>query len=341
MISVLGADVGGTKIAIGPVDRAGAQLAPPIVDLSRTEDTEEFVAGLEAALRRAMTEFERFAPGAVGLACAGTVDRDRGVVVTSPNLPLEDVPLAARLQQALEIPVVLENDANAALLGESIAGAAVGLRHVVMLTLGTGIGGALLLDGRLYRGACGGAGELGHTVVQMGGIPCRCGMKGCLEMYASGPALARYASARVRDPERDPGDVMLSLREQGQLTGGAVARLAREGHRGAVESVRQLADWLGIGLANLTNVFNPEMIIVGGGVGELGELLLFHARQYAKTNAMVPGRDQVQVVSAKLGNKAGLVGAGLAAWEAVSVSEGGAPGASAEPSAGAAGPGAG
>lgn len=309
--------MGGTKIAVGPVDPAGAQLAPPIVDLSRTEDSEAFLSGLEATLRRALTTFERFSPGAVGLACAGTVDTDRGVVVTSPNLPLDEVPLAALLQEALGIPVILENDANAALFGESVAGAAVGLRHVVMLTLGTGIGGALLLDGRLYHGAGGAAGELGHVVVQMGGLPCKCGMKGCFEMYASGLALARYAGSRVRDPERDPGGALLRLREQGQLSGGAVARLAREGHRGALESVRQLADWLGIGLANLTNTFNPEMIVVGGGVGELGELLLYHAREYVKCNAMVPGRDQVQVVSAKLGNRAGLVGAGLAAWEAL------------------------
>ena len=317
MLSVLGADVGGTKIAVGPVDPVGAQLAPPIVDLSRTEDTESFLAGLETTLRRAMTQFADFAPGAVGLACAGTVDSDRGVVVTSPNLPLREVPLAPPLREAFGVPVVLENDANAALLGESVAGAAQGLRHVIMLTLGTGVGGALLLDGRLYRGAGGAAGEFGHTVVQMGGLPCRCGMKGCLEMYASGPALARYASARVRDPERDPGNALLHLREQGLLSGGAVARLAREGHRGAVEAVQQLAEWLGVGLANLTNIFNPEMIVVGGGVGELGELLLRYAREHLMKNAMPPGKDQVRLAAAELGNKAGLVGAGLAAWELV------------------------
>ncbi|NLO26694.1 MAG: ROK family protein [Actinobacteria bacterium] len=317
MPSVLGADVGGTKIAVGPVDPFGTQLAPPIVDPSRTEDTESFLTGLETTLRRAMAQFADYAPRAVGLACAGTVDSDRGVVVTSPNLPLREVSLAAPLRETFGIPVILENDANAALLGESVAGVAQGLRHVIMLTLGTGVGGALLLDGRLYRGVGGAAGELGHTVVQMGGLPCRCGMKGCLEMYASGPALARYAGARVRDPERDPGDVLLHLREQGMLSGGAVARLAREGHRGAIEAVQQLAEWLGIGLANLTNTFNPEMIVVGGGVGELGELLLHYARKHLLKNAMAPGKDQVRVTAAELGNKAGLVGAGLAAWDLV------------------------
>ena len=157
---------------------------------------------------------------------------------------------------------------------------------------------------------------MGHTVVQMEGLLCRCGNHGCLEMYASGPALVRYAAAQIgRDQERDPGDALLTLRERSRLTGGAVSRLAREGHPGAMEAVRELADWLGVGLVNITNTFDPEMIVVGGGVGELGELLLSPAREHVRKNAMAPGRDRVQVASAKLGNKAGLVGAALVAWE--------------------------
>jgi glucokinase len=317
MISVLGVDVGGTKVVAGPVDREGTQLAPSIVALTQTSDVDSFLSGLEATLRRALAEFDRFAPGAIGLACAGTVDNGRGEVVTSPNLPLVDIPLAPMLQVALGMPVVLENDGNAAVLAEAVAGAAVGLRHVVMLTLGTGVGSGLFLDGKLYRGTDGGAGELGHTVVQMGGLPCRCGNRGCLEMYASGPALARYASARARDLERDPNGTLIALRERGELNGGVVARMAREGHPGAVEAVRQLSDWLGIGLVNITNTFDPEMIVIGGGVGELGELLLHPARDFLQKNAMPPGRDHVKVASAKLGNKAGMVGGGLAAWEAL------------------------
>ena len=317
MISVLGVDVGGTKIAVGPVDRAGTQLAPPVVALSQTSDEESFLLGLEAVLRRALKEFERFEPGAIGLACAGTVDRARREVVSSPNLPLVSVALGPTLQEALGMPVVLENDGNAAVLGEALAGAAAGLRNVVLLTLGTGVGGGLFIDGKLYRGAHGGAGELGHTVVQMGGIPCRCGNRGCLEMYASGPALARYASSRARDPERDPNGTLIALRERGELNGGVVSKLAREGHPGAIEAVKQLADWLGIGLVNIANTFDPDMIVVGGGVGELGELLLRPAREFLRRTAMPPGSEEVQVAAAKLGNRAGLVGAALATWEVV------------------------
>ncbi len=315
--SVLGVDVGGTKVAAAPVDRTGAMLGEPLVEPSETSSTEAFVSALEATLLRALAEFKEFAPLAVGLACAGTVDAAQGVVNTSPNLPLVEVPLARLLTEGLGVTVVLENDAKAAVWAESVTGVAAGLRHVVLLTLGTGVGGGLLLDGRVYRGAGGGAGELGHIVVQAGGLPCGCGGRGCLEMYASGRALVRYASTRVRDPELDPEGALLALREAGQLTGGAVARLALQGHPGALEAVEQLAGWLGIGLVNVSNALNPEMIVVGGGVGELGELLLGPAREFLRRNAMAPGKDQARVVSAKLGNQAGLVGAGLAAWEAL------------------------
>lgn len=304
-------------MAAGPVDRTGVQLAPPLVEGSRTDDASGFLSALGSTLRQALAEFERFQPRAIGLACAGTVDGERGVVVDSPNLPLENVPLASYLQDALEVPVVLENDANAALLGEAVCGAAAGLRQVVMLTLGTGIGGGLLLDGRLYRGVGGGAGELGHTIVQAGGLPCRCGSRGCLEMYAAGPALARYAAGRAGDPGLDPAGPLLALYDAGRLTGGTVARLARKGHPGALLAVEELAGWLGVGLVNLVNTFNPEMIVVGGGVGELGELLLAPARAFLEANAMAPGRDQVRVVTAKLGNRAGLVGGALAAWRRI------------------------
>jgi glucokinase len=316
MLSVLGVDLGGTKIAVGPVDREGVQLASPITALTQSTDATSLLAGLGSTLRRALSEFECFAPGAVGLACAGTVDGERGEVITSPHLPLRDAPLAAMLQVAVGVPVVIENDGNAAVLGEVAAGAAIGLRHVVMLTLGTGVGSGLFLDGRLYRGANGAAGEIGHMVVQAGGLACRCGQRGCLEMYASGPALARYAGARARDPERDPDGALLALRETGELHGAAVTHLAREGHPGALEAVKQLADWLGIGMANITNTFDPEMIVVGGGVSDLGEMLLGPARESVRKNAMPPGHDRVRIEVAKLGNRAGLVGGALVAWQA-------------------------
>lgn len=314
MTSVLGVDVGGTKIAAAPIGRKGEQLAPTFLESTRGESREAFLAGIETALRHALAEFASFEPVAVGLACAGTIDSERGMVIDSPNLPLEEEPLAPRLEQALGIRVVLENDVNAAVEAEASVGVAAGLRDVVMITLGTGVGGGLWLDGHVYRGANGGAAELGHMVVRAGGLPCACGSHGCLEAYASGRALVRYAAARAGDPEKDPAGELTALQEQGKLTGGAVTRLAQAGDKAALEAVQELGRWLGVGLSNLTNAFDPEMIVVGGGVGDLGELLLVPAREVLRKLALAPGRDKVRVESASLGNRAGLTGGGLSAW---------------------------
>jgi glucokinase len=315
MTSVLGIDVGGTKVAMGPVDRDGKELAPTLVEPTRTEDQASFLAGLEESLRRALTVFARFEPRAFGLACAGTIDSERGVVVASPNLPLEDAPLSFALEEALGLPVVLENDVNAAVRAEATIGAAAGLRDVVMLTLGTGVGGGLWLGGRVYRGANGGAAELGHVIVRAGGLPCPCGSRGCLEVYTSGRALVRYAAARTGDAKADPSGELTALQEQGRLTGGAVSRLAMAGDKAALDAVSELARWLGVGLVNMTNAFDPEMIVVGGGVGVLGELLLTPARELVRKLAIPPGRDSVRIAGARLGNRAGLVGGALTAWQ--------------------------
>ena len=317
MAAVLGVDVGGTKIAVAPVDGAGHELAPVLVEPSRTEDQAAFQTGIESTLKHALAEFAAFEPRAFGLACAGTVDSKRGVVVASPNLPLQNVPLAAALEKALGLPVVLENDVNAAVRAEAMVGVAAGLRHVVMVALGTGVGGGLWMDGRVYRGANGGAGELGHMIVRAGGLPCPCGSHGCLEMYASGRALVRYAAARAGDPEADPSGELAALQEQGRLTGGAVTRLATAGDKAALDAVHELARWLGAGLVSVTNTFDPEMIVIGGGVSDLGELLLVPAREVVRKLAMRPGRDSVRIEAARLGNHAGLVGGALTAWRAL------------------------
>ncbi len=313
-MAMLGVDAGGTKVTVGPVDARGRMLAEPITEPSETRDVASFVEGLISTLKRGEAEFG-IPLGGVGMACAGTVDPVQGIVVTSPNLPLERVPLREILEQALDMRVVLENDANAAVLAEVTAGVAAGLRHVVMLTLGTGVGGGMYLGGRLYRGVGGGAAELGHTIVLVDGELCHCGSRGCLEMYASGNALARAGMRRAASADLDPQSVLAELRSRGELDGAQVARLAQEGYPGAVAAVDEVARWLGMGLVNLTNTFNPEMIVVGGGVSALGELLLRPARELVRELALSPNKDQVRVAAAALGNSAGLVGGGLVAWE--------------------------
>ncbi len=315
--SVLGVDVGGTKVAVTPVDRDGTMLAPKLVEASVTASAESFLQGLEETLRRALGEFEQFAPAGIGLACAGTVDRERGVMVKAPNLPLTETPVAGPLAEALRMPVILENDAKAAIWGEHKAGAARGCRNAVLLILGTGVGGGLLLDGKVYRGAHGAAGELGHLVVKPGGLLCGCGGRGHLEPYASGPALVRYASERAGDAVLDPTGELAALVQKGEMTGRDVSELASGGHPGALEAVGELAGWVGVGLVSIADAFDPEVIVVGGGVSALGDMLLRPAEEYLRQNAIAPARDEVRIELAKFGNDAGIVGAGLVAWEAL------------------------
>lgn len=323
MSVMLGVDVGGTKMAFGLVRRDGSLVGEPWEEPTRTESSDAFVGGLVAAVRGGLDRGDEQVAG-VGLGCAGTVDWGRGAVIESPNLPIADLPLAGLVSDSVGVPVVLDNDANVATWAEVRAGCARGLRHVVMLTLGTGVGGGLVLDGRLYRGATGCAGELGHTIVMAEGDLCACGRRGCLERYASGTALERFATEiaqatdRAERPDRsavDYGRELLRLHRDGELNGETVGRLAQAGDPAALDAVRRVARWLGLGLANLANIFNPEMIVVGGGLSSLGDLLLEPARAILQEMAIAPNKDVARVAKAELGTNAGVVGAALVAWE--------------------------
>jgi glucokinase len=327
MAVMLGVDIGGTKMAVAPVDEAGRIVGVPLVRPSRTESTEHFLDGLVQVVRDALaaSAAARLDVVGVGLGCAGMVDWTRGIVVASPHLPLHDTPVRSRVATAIGLPTTLDNDANVAALAETRVGAAKGLRHVVMLTLGTGVGGGLVLGGRVYRGATGAAAELGHMRVASDGEPCNCGSRGCLEAYASGRALERVARRLVQPPagsgagedRREEGYAsgLASLDALGRLTGEAVGVLALQGDAAAGDAVREVAEWLGVGVTSLANVFNPEMIVVGGGLVTLGDLLLGPARAALARCGLSPNREVARVEPAALGNDAGLVGAALVAWE--------------------------
>jgi glucokinase len=219
------------------------------------------------------------------------------------------------MAERLEVPVVVDNDANCAVLAEARAGAGAGCSEVVMLTLGTGIGGGLVLGGELYRGAIGGGGELGHMVVDHDGRPCHgnCPNRGCLETLASGTALVREASLAVaRRPDTPLGR---ALEEGRELTGPLISELAAAGDPVACEAIATVARGLGVGLASLVNVFNPEIVVVGGGVAAAGELLLEPARAVMCERALAPNRDEVRVEAAGFGAEAGMIGAALMARE--------------------------
>jgi glucokinase len=219
------------------------------------------------------------------------------------------------MRERLGVPVHVDNDSNLAVLAEQRAGAARGAAHVAMLTLGTGIGGGLILDGRLYRGAHGGAGELGHVVVDMNGPPCQgdCPNRGCLEVMASGTAIGREgAAAAGREPESALGGELRAGRE---ITGALVTELAHDGDATAREILALVGERLGVGVASIVNALNPEVVVIGGGAVAGGELLLEPARRVVAERALPPSRDQVRIVPAHFGDEAGMIGAAILALE--------------------------
>jgi glucokinase len=311
-VLTIGVDVGGTSVRAGVVDGFGT------VHDTASAPTPRSVAALEAALVGVITELTgRHRVDAVGLALAGFITPDRRTVRFAPHLSWRDAPVAERISTRIGMPVVLEHDANAAALAERHFGAAAGASTVVFLALGTGIGSALLLDGELFRGAFGVAPELGHLRVVPDGRPCACGKTGCWERYCSGTALATTAvELLARDPNRSPVLHRL-LRDQGRVTGRLVAAAARDGDPVACAAMDELARWLGEGLALVADTFDPEVVVIGGGVSMSAPLFLDEAREHYASRITGAGRRPLaRIRTAQLGEAAAVVGAGQLAREA-------------------------
>lgn len=312
----IGIDIGGTKIAGAVIAPDGSivarhRVSTPAASTDRImAATAELVEGLRAAAAPALVT-------AVGVACAAFVDSRRGYVWFAPNLPWQDCELGALLRERLGLPVVIDNDANAAAWGEYRFGAGRDCDDMVLFTVGTGVGGGCIVDDRLLHGAFGIGGELGHIVLDPGGPRCGCGNKGCLEVYASGQALVRNARELVASRAK----VAAALREKcggdpQALRGQDVTRLAQAGDTAALELLDDLGTRLGQGIASVCAVLDPRLIVIGGGVAAAGDLLIEPARtSFAKHLTGRGHRPSPQVVAAQLGNDAGMVGAGALAHQ--------------------------
>lgn len=294
----IGLDVGGTKIAAGVVDGQG-RIERRVERPTPTESQDELLARLDEVVEELLVE----EVAAIGFGMPSTIDQRSGRVVSSVHIPLGDFDFRERMAERFSLPVALDNDANAAAVAEWRVGAGRGSSHMIMLTLGTGVGGGLILDGKPYRGFVGAGAEIGHMVLEYGGEPCigNCNGHGHLEQVASGSAADR-AAERILGPG---------------MTGRELVGAAREGNEEAREAIVEIGRRLGAAIGSLVNIFEPEVVVIGGGFSQARDLFLEPALESMREEALLPGRDLVRVVPALLGPDAGLVGAAFVGFEAV------------------------
>jgi glucokinase len=307
----IGADLGGTKMLVGVVD-AESNVLRRSTEATFGRSTDQVLDTLEAELHEALEAAP--ATAAIGLGIPATIDRARGFAISAVNLPLIEVPIRDLISDRIGIPTFVDNDANCAALAEHRFGASRGSTNAVLLTIGTGIGGGLVLGGELYRGSTGAAAELGHIVIDKDGPPCQgnCPNHGCVEALASGTALGREGRWAA---ERHPDSALGKLLAEGtQIDGRAATDAALAGDPIAVETVALIGRRLGVALSSLANIFAPDLFVIGGGVMRAGELLLEPARLELRSRALPP-QNETPVVAAELGPEAGMIGAARMALE--------------------------
>jgi glucokinase len=302
----VGVDLGGTKVLVGVVGEEH-QILYEDREISAGQTGDQLLNTLEREVRQALEARPNVVAVGLGIPC--TIDRARGVAITAVNLPIHNLPIRDEMRSRLGLPVFIENDANVAAIAEHRFGAARGTRDAVMLTIGTGIGGGVIIDGQLYSGSNGAASEPGHIVIDFDGPRCQgnCPNHGCLETFASGTALAREGRAAA---QREPDSALGQALQQGEpIDGKAVTDAANDGDPVAVAVVEEAGHRLGAGLASLANVFEPEVIVLGGGVAKvIGDLMVPPAIEELRSRALPP-MNETSVKMAELGPEAGMVGA--------------------------------
>jgi glucokinase len=301
-LNAIGVDVGGTKIAAAVVTPEGEVLNE--VRYPSSGPKERLLSSMARSVNEVRDGFE---VGGICLAVPGTVSTVENKIIDAPNLhAIEGIPLKDELEERTGLTTTVENDANAAAWGEFRFGAGSEVSHLIFITLGTGVGGGVISHGVLLRGAQGAGGEMGHITIQATGPRCGCGNHGCLEALASGTAIARRAREVASE---EPDSALGQLAVERAVLGEDVAGLARQGDEAAISVLRETGVWLGIGLAGFVNVFNPEVIAIGGGAARAGDLILDAARHEVRLRAMSPSRDLVEINEATLGAESGVLGA--------------------------------
>ena len=311
--TVLAIDIGGTKVAAGIVDGKGRILAEARVPMSARGSASEGLRSVFNAVEALRKKSPKARPECIGVSVAGWVDPERGVLIGATNIPSwKTFPLAAALRKRYGIPALLSNDANAAALAEAEWGAGKGYRNIFYVTLGTGIGTGIILNGKIHTGRTGAAGEGGHVTIDFHGPLCGCGKRGCIEVYASGTGIARRARERLkREPRlRSQMRDLAGGRIDG-VTAEIVSQAAKEGDHLAQEILEEAADHLGIWMGTVVDLLEPEIFILGGGVGHLMMKYQSRIRRQLETWAIAPQRNKIPVVEARFGAESALAGAAV------------------------------
>ena len=302
----LGIDIGGTNIKYGVIDTNNKLVFSKFIDAEIKSGKDSVIEKLKSIICNCKRNYDI---SYVGVGIAGLVDKNRGIVLSSPNLPdWNNVHLKNKLEE-LGLPVILDNDANCFILGEYIAGAGQGYKDILGIAIGTGIGGGIIVHGKLYNGKNNYAGEFGHTKVVPNGRLCNCGQKGCIEAYASGFAVTKIAQEKY-------GAHNLKCK---RMTPKILYELAQNGDKIAQKIYKQAFYYLGISMSNLINIFNPEAIIFGGGMSKMGDFMLKQVEKIAMEHSFKPSAKNVEFKLAKLGDNAGIVGAGNLHYQAVAL----------------------
>lgn len=310
----IGIDLGGTNIAVGVVDESGNILSKVSIPTENSRNYKEIIADMAKASKDAMSKagLDISELKGIGIGSPGTVDSEKGIIVYANNLKFENVPMREELRTHIDLPVYISNDANCAALGEtSDAGAAKGYKNVVLITLGTGVGGGIIIDGKIYEGNYSAGAELGHSLIALDGELCTCGRKGCWEAYASATALVKQT---VLAMEKDKNSLMWEFAAGDvKKAGGRTAfDASRKGDKKALEVVGNYIKYVSEGLIDMINIFRPEIVLLGGGVSNEGEYLFTPVREYVGKYTYGGSRTPVPpVMKAGLGNDAGIIGAAM------------------------------
>ncbi len=308
---IIGIDLGGTNIPIALVTSGGMIVRQISISTNVSQGPEKVIERIIKAIKEIMNTVGHKSISGIGIGCAGQIDHKRGVVLFSPNLFWKNVHMVKKIKAAFKgLPVLLDNDANVAALGEYMCGAGKGMKNVIFMTWGTGVGGGIIINGRLYLGATGSAGEVGHIIISHDGPKCNCGNLGCLERYVGNKYIVNRAKELIKK-EKNTTIHKLVNNDLSKITPLIIKKAAMKGDKLAKQVWEEMGTYMGMGLVSIINLLNPEAVIIGGGIAKAGNLVFSPIKETIKKRALKAASRNVKILRATLSDKAGIIGAAM------------------------------